>query len=203
VIGAYLMAVGINKFKIRAAGPYVVSIGCLVSTTGILLLMYFPGGYIQAWIYCCIVFMALSTSFGILADIIPRIIVPEKRSIANSVQNFIGRAIGGTFPPWLTGKIVDSYIESKTAGCLSEFSKFELSSEAAGLNDMEIAKMWGERAKVECVSNEDYFQVQVDAILAGANLIPLYAGLAVLFWWLTGVFFVKDEDKCRSEIAKN
>ena len=52
------------------------------------------------------------------------------------------------------------------------------------------------------MSDEAYFQVQVDAILAGANLIPVYAGLAVVFWWLTGLFFVKDEDKCRADISK-
>lgn len=202
VIGAILMKVGIEKYNIRSAGPFVVTGGCLISTIGIVFLMYFPGGFLLAWVYCCIIFMALSTSFGILADIIPRIIVPEKRSIANSLQNFVGRAIGGTFPPMLTGYIIDSYTESKTEGCINEFSKFELSMVESKASLMEIGDRWAERVKIECVSDEAYFQVQVDAILAGANLIPVYAGLAVVFWWLTGLFFVKDEDKCRADISK-
>ena len=65
-------------------------------------------GIISSWITCMIVFMAAAMSFGIVFDVTNRVVLPERRSFANAILNFLGNGIGGTLPPYVAGKIIES-----------------------------------------------------------------------------------------------
>lgn len=171
LVGGVLSTIGMSKFRIRSSGPLVCTAGCALGTAGILVLMYVDVGTVGAWALCSLIFVGISSVFGILADIIPRVVLPDKRSMANSVQNAMGRLIGGTIPPYLTGFLAEQAAKSQTKLLLEQ----------------------------DNVTDEQYFSLQLEALRTGFLAIPVYALLGTISWLACVKYFRADEDKCKKQ----
>lgn len=173
---AGIMIVQKMIIKVRNAGPLVASVGQFLAGASIILLILFCRnmGMEFVWVFTALIFMFVTSCFGILADLVARVVVSEKRSLAYSIQNFIARAVGASFPPLMAGFITETKVKTAVADWSPVSSNFSVVD--AGLDDV-------------------YKEERFDAMRMGFAVIPTYAFISCLLWYMTSRTFVKDEDK--------
>merc|ERR1712071_436576 len=122
----------------------------------------------------------VTSCFGILADLVARVVVSEKRSLAYSIQNFIARAVGASFPPLMAGYITETKLKTAVADWTTVQSPYT-----------NISGNFSVEAGLDDVYKDERF----DAMRMGFFVIPTYAFISCLLWYMTSRTFVKDEDK--------
>ena len=166
--GIFLVQLLIRKSS--NAGPTVAVGGAIVTGTFMSILVAFaqeiPTNLI--WISTAITLIFATSSFGIIQDVIARVVGPERRGLAISLQNFVGRAIGSSFPPILAGAMSDYYLK--------------------------IAMDASETVKDEDI--DAFYQVERFKSLQSAfYVLPAYAFVSAFIWFLCSRKFKNDELK--------
>ena len=160
--------------KVRNAGPLVASGGQFLAGSSIILLILICRNLeiSLVWIITALIFASVTSCFGILADLIARVVVSDKRSLAFSIQNFVARAVGASFPPLLAGYITETKLRNAIIG----WNDIKNSSDVSDLDSI-------------------YQEERFEAMKMGFLVIPTYAFVSCLLWYMTSRTFVKDEDK--------
>jgi len=178
--------------KVRNAGPLVASVGQFLAGASIILLIMFCRnmGMEFVWVFTALIFMFVTSCFGILADLVARVVVSEKRSLAYSIQNFVARAVGASFPPLMAGYIT----ETKLKTAVADWSVPGNFSVDAGSESNETL--------LSETLDDVYKEERFDAMRMGFFVIPTYAFISCLLWYMTSRTFVKDEDKRRAAVER-
>ena len=183
VIGTLIGVALVKKLFIytRNAGPLVASYGQLLSGVTMTFLFVFikdmPMWFI--WTATAIVFSCITSCVAIFADVISKVVISSRRSLAFSFQNFIVQSVGTSFPPWIVGFVADFRMDKV-------YENFELKSEEL---------LSGKNGTLEVRYNEDHeFQLQrFNTLKTGLLLIPCYAFLSSIMFHFAAKHFVKDE----------
>ncbi|RWS25021.1 protein spinster 1-like protein [Leptotrombidium deliense] len=103
-----------RKYNPRA-DPLVCGVGVLVSVpfafVGILLASSVP---VLTWIFVFIAVTLLCTNWSLVADILLYVIVPHRRSFAQSIQILISHLFGDASSPFIVGAISDAFKNDST-----------------------------------------------------------------------------------------
>ena len=155
----------------RTSGAWVSGLGAGIAGFVSYLIIGFQHNYGSLYIWFCLgaMFTTLSFSFGINLDCINRVIRPNKRALANSIMNLIGAGIGGSIPPYLSGVIIENYLEEEMLERFIEEDSYL------------------EKLKV-------YQEVRMEAFLNGQVLCIACGLLAMVFYFLSALFWAADED---------
>lgn len=154
----------------RTSGCLASGIGCLLCGIAVLVLSTNSENInrLFSWGIAVAMFFTISINFGVLTDVNNRVIAPTKRSLSNAGQNFIGRLLGGTIPPYLAGKLIDNSIKNNIVTIQSESNVIKQLSE--------------------------FLWMQYDATMKGVMLCSYFAFASGCLWLAAALFWAKDED---------
>ena len=156
--------------KSSNAGPKVASAGQITTSVLMLILIFYLKDLstMLIWISTAIILIFATSCFGIIQDVIARVIVPERRGLAVSLQNLVGRAIGSSFPPILAGKMSDYYLQTSISNI--------------------------ENAKAENI-DVLYQDFRFESLKSAFYIVPAYAILSGLVWMISARKFKNNELK--------
>lgn len=182
IIGMILYNKFYNIIPRKMSGAITSGVGCSLCATVILIMSFLKDDASQAitWTCAVLMFSFISLNFGVLTDVNNKVVVPWRRSLSNSMQNFIGRIIGGTIPPILAGYISENY-QSIT---MNE----ELSDDAISMKSFMTV-------------SEIYQKIRFDGAMESVLFCAYCGFLSGLLWFLAGIFWAGDEKKREEEEA--
>ena len=160
--------------KVRNAGPLVASGGQFLAKSIWIILLVLIGRNLEMsliWIMSALIFVSVTSCFGIVDDLIAKVVVSEKRTLAYSIKNFVARVIS-SFPPLLTGYIT----ETKLHDAIAAWDEIKNSTDVSGLDRI-------------------YQEKRFEAMKMGFLGMPVYAAVSCLLWYMASRTIVKDEDK--------
>lgn len=179
IFGTLLGMTLYNKFysTTKMSGALTAGFGCLACAASIVIFYFVAGstGQLVTWIIATAMFLFISLNFGVLTDVNNKVVVAEKRSLANSMQNFTGRLIGGNLPPYLAGQMI---------------AKATVAGVAEKLGTPESPKL------VNFYEMSTTFQeIRFLSALDGVMFCAYCGALSGVFWLSAGFFWAKDEER--------
>ena len=188
VLGIYLYNLTYQKSQ-RKSGAFVSSFGALLASAACAVLIFYLHeikSTLIIWLLLCVVFITISLSFGIVVDVSNRVIIPQKRSFAQSFMNFIGAGIGGTIPPYFSGKIIENYMDEQ----------IEL------LKNLVLQPVDHQKDNnLNFVDQIFKFQyLRADGFLQGIHLCIYCGVLGAVFFMISSLFWAEDEDEKEKSI---
>jgi len=188
VLGIYLYNLTYKQSQ-RKSGAFVSSFGALLASAACAVLIFYLHeikSTLIIWLLLCVVFITISLGFGIVVDVSNRVIVPQKRSFAQSFMNFIGAGIGGTIPPYFSGKIIENYMNEQ----------IEL------LKNLVLQPVDHQKDNnLNFVDQIFKFQyLRADGFLQGIHLCIYCGVLGAVFFMISSLFWAEDEDEKEKSI---
>ena len=178
------------KNSTKKSGSLIGTIGCFLSAITVIFYKFFvfSMGVYASWTLCFLVFFFSAMPFGVVLDVCNRVILPEKRSFANSLLNLIGGGLGGTIPPYITGLIIErkalEFLDTRILDKVSEVSEIPTVQHSYNTNKVAI-----------------FQSLRVEAAMSGMMVIAYCAFIGAVAWWISGLFWASDERKKDSDLG--
>ena len=171
-----------NKFyeqSKRTSGCWASGLGCLLCALAVYILSLRAEqiNTMFSWGIAVAMFFTISINFGVLTDVNNRVVVPKKRSLSNAGQNFIGRLLGGTIPPYLAGYMIESYQQNN----IDDIQ-----------NEENIIKQL-----------LDFLWMQYNATMEGLLLCVYFSFASGALWIAASFFWADDEDTKKKQSGED
>lgn len=200
-MGGTLAGIAVMKFllpRFRNAGPLTAAGGqfLAVLTTTMLMLMCRDYEMSIVWGLTAMTFLFVTSCFGILADLVSRVVLPDKRALAYSIQNLAARIMGASLPPYVAGWIIDGTMAGKVGSWKSDFCTGNGLGEVVEetCSELNVGEVDGLNFTTT-FNMLEYQEIRFDAILLGFLVIPSYALVASILWLWTSKYFTADENR--------
>lgn len=165
--------------KTKSAGPIVGGAGLVLGSSCTLAAYVWKFGsmpFLMGLFGASSVLMCFN--YGILGDMVNRVVVPEQRSLAHGSKNILARLIGSITPPYLAGLGIEK-------------SQTDLFQDMVTGNSNKLFHAW------------DFQKLRYVAITDALMKSSMFGFIAGIFWYLAARFWATDEEKKDDQVRNS